>query len=272
MFLIIPFIPLIAAGLTAGGALGGAALARGGSRRAIREQNEYNHPKNQLQRIREAGLPAAAMFGGAHAGNQSVVAESESGVGEAIRGGIDSYISTTMQKKQLELMQAQIEATKAGKEKTLQEAQHILNRNVLDNLDPTQGDPISFLARMQRFEYEAREISLFAQRNSWQMQQLESNMKADLIKDGTLSAITRNQLQSMLNALKLSDQAINRGLIMDTLVEQMKKGGIHLAEALMMAMGMGDLHSPVSFPNINIQGERNYNAQQYHDHKVDIWK
>lgn len=148
MFLIIPFLPLIAAGLTAGGALGGAALARGGSRRAIREQNEYNHPKNQLQRIREAGLPAAAMFGGTHAGNQSVVAESGSGLHEGVKGGIDAYIQTTMQQKQLEALQATIDKTKAEKENVdvstdIQTVNYDLLRDKAYNYDLASGDGIN---------------------------------------------------------------------------------------------------------------------------------
>lgn len=262
---------IIAAGLSAGGAIGGAALTRGGSRKAIDRQNEYNKPINQLQRLREAGLPHAAFVNG-QAGNQSQAQIAESGVGEGIQNGINTFIQTSMQKKQIELLDAQIQATKAQAAKTEVEGNSLATDLQIKQGDPTVGEPISYGQRMAKFEHDMREIQLFSQRNNWEMQKLENEMRAELIKDGTLSEITRKSLESMIAALKLSAQAHNRGLIMDRLVEQMKKGGIGLAEALAMAMAMGDLHSPVSFPNINIQGSRTFTSEQYHDHKVDIWK
>lgn len=111
--------------IMAGGQLIGGLFNRGGSRGAINRQNEYNSPLEQVKRLREAGLPMAAMTG-AGAGNQS---QAQTETGSGISEGINTYIQTSLQRKQMDLIEAQIrvqdaqeKALQAGTEKTWVEA------------------------------------------------------------------------------------------------------------------------------------------------------
>jgi len=90
------------------GSIVGGIINRGQARRDIAEQNAYNHPKAQLARLREAGLPMAAMTGG-NVGNQSSLPTSHSGtqIGEGV-GKIGNYITTQMQLKQLKILDEEI--------------------------------------------------------------------------------------------------------------------------------------------------------------------
>lgn len=101
-------IPLIAAGIGAGGAIGGAAIHRGQSKQDIANQNAYNHPAQQLARLREAGLPFAAYAQG-QSGNQSALPQaSDAGLTQGSQSGISNFITTSTQLKQLELLKAEI--------------------------------------------------------------------------------------------------------------------------------------------------------------------
>lgn len=148
IFLVIDPITLAAIATGAASLIGGAAN-RGGSRRAIREQNEYNSPANQLARIKEAGLPAAAYFGGSQsAGNQMNIPDTDTKIGESVKGGIDTYIQASMQKKQLELIQAQIDKTNADKDNVnvqtdIQTVNYDLLRDKAYNYDLASGDGLT---------------------------------------------------------------------------------------------------------------------------------
>lgn len=103
-------IPLLAAGVSAGGAIGGAAIQRGQSKRDIADQNAYNHPARQLARLREAGLPYAAYAAG-QAGNQSALPITNDGgasqAGQHIAQGLNNYITTQAQLKQIDILKAE---------------------------------------------------------------------------------------------------------------------------------------------------------------------
>lgn len=245
ILLVIPFaalIPLIAAGISAGGAIGGAALARGQSKRDIQEQNEYNSPINQVNRLREAGLPMAAFGGGTSTGNQSALPIQS---GQQVGAGISNFITTQLTLKQLKLLDAQIANTQ-------QEAQSKAIDNQLKQLDPTAGDPVSYGARMQKLDYEMKLIQKSMSENSKQIQDIDLAIKKDLHADGTLSEITRKQLEGLINAVALSKQTLNKGLVMDTIIEKMKNNGMSAFEALLLAFSMNQMSTgSIHFPQIS---------------------
>lgn len=205
IYLIIPaLIPLLAAGLTAAGSIGGAALSRGGSRRAIDRQNEYNSPKNQVQRLREAGLPYAALTNSISGNQSQTQAYTESGFGEAIGGGIDKFIQTTQQKKAIEAIDAQInatnaqaEATHSQREKTNAERDTILYDLQMKQRDPTM-DGTSYVERTQSLEIEYRQLQNEMSRMGNDFKLIENIVQRDLYYDGTLTNTARQQLKNLM--------------------------------------------------------------------------
>lgn len=93
-----PIDPItIAALVSAGGGLIDRFISRGD----IAKQNAYNSPTQQVARLKEAGLPMAALTGGV-AGNQSQLPE-----GAGFKEAVSKYQSTSMQGKQLEILKAE---------------------------------------------------------------------------------------------------------------------------------------------------------------------
>lgn len=248
--LILPaLIPLIAAGISAAGSIGGAALSRGGSRRAIDRQNEYNEPINQLQRIREAGLPYAA-FAQGQAGNQSQAqAYTESGIGEGIKGGIDTFIQTTQQKKAIEAIDAQIEATNAQRDKTNAEKDTILYDLQMKQRDPTM-DGTSYVERTQSMEYEYRQLQNEMARMNNDFRLIENVVQRDLYYDGTLTNTARQQLKNLMMQSKtmqkqidLASTQIKANDIQNMLNEGLLKSGVLSAKAHAELENLGLLSS-----------------------------
>lgn len=94
------------------GSLGAAALQRNWALKDWNRVNEYNHPKNQVKRNTEAGLPLAAMFarGGSTSSDvRSTQVDPTLGTGK----GLEAFMQSRMQKKQLELLESQIRTEQA---------------------------------------------------------------------------------------------------------------------------------------------------------------
>lgn len=243
---------IISALISAGGSLAGSALSRGGSRRAIDRQNEYNKPINQIARLKEAGLPYAA-FANTTAGQQSQVQPyTESGLGEGIKGGIERYFMTTMQAKQIELLDAQIKATEAQAAKTGEEGQKVANENQLFTMDPTQGEPVSYGARMNKFQFEIREMERNMMENNNEIKRLDNKLQKELYQDGTIEKTSRLELEGLVNAVAGSAQNVNKGKAVDTIIERMSKNGLTLIEAITLALAMSQIGSgAIHFPNMS---------------------
>lgn len=132
----------IAGGLPIVGDILGSLIERGQARGDIERQNEYNHPKNQLARLREAGLPMAAMLG--------ATANTQSGIPHQTGSGtknIGAYITTQMQLKNLEILKAEIRNKNAEADLKVAEKDWLLSgkgedrnpTNLTTNLKTSQG-------------------------------------------------------------------------------------------------------------------------------------
>lgn len=237
---VLPFVGPIAAG----------AIERGQNRRAIERQNEYNKPINQLARLREAGLPFAA-FSDTAAGNQSQPQESTSpGIGE----GIQAYASNLMLKKQIELIEAQIRTEKArGEREWVNAFRDTIKRDLEHDMFQydsaiTSDDlnPIGQVSNQVRKEVRTRnyqETQRKLEMHREEIARIESMVKDTLHKDGTLVGTARKQLEELINKVTLGDMDINRGSIMDNLINRMKESGgeLSLIEALFHSIIMGRL-------------------------------
>lgn len=216
--------------------IAGGAIQRSQSRKDIREQNEYNKPINQLARMREAGLPMAAMTG-AISGTQSSLPVTNQGGTQALSG----FITTRMQLKQLELIDAQIDATEATTKKTIQEAQGVANKNQIDTMDPLSGDPVSYLARKARLDILTNQAEQVIRENSRDVGSIDLAVKRDLQSDGTLSKQVRQQLEHLVYSTKIQIQAERRGRVLDKLITALEKDGMSTSEAFIHAIITGAL-------------------------------
>lgn len=110
VYLIAPWLALALPGIIGAA---GSIIGRAQSRGDIARQNAYNSPANQVKRLREAGLPMAALEGG-QAGTQSALPETS---GEKIGESIGNYMTTSTQQLQLKLLQEEIrlKSTEADK-------------------------------------------------------------------------------------------------------------------------------------------------------------
>lgn len=103
-----------------GSALSGI-INRAQSQEDIRRMNEYNDPANQLKRLREAGLPMAAM-GNNIASTQSALPQTSGGA----LNNMGSYITNQYQIQQLKLLREQTKVTEAEAQKTQAETKYLL--------------------------------------------------------------------------------------------------------------------------------------------------
>lgn len=117
-----PLLPSIISGAAS---IFGGVIGRGQSRRDIREQNEYNSPKNQLARLREAGLPMGAM-GNNIANTQSSIPQTSGESIQAAGGHLTNYITTQTQLKQIEIMKADAKLKNAEADRAQAETKYLL--------------------------------------------------------------------------------------------------------------------------------------------------
>lgn len=108
------FVPII------GDALSGL-IQRGQSRADIRRQNEYNDPASQLQRLRDAGLPMAAM-GNNIANTQSALPQTN----QKGLSGLQNYATNQINQKQLALLTEEIRLKKTEADKNEAETEWFL--------------------------------------------------------------------------------------------------------------------------------------------------
>lgn len=110
-----PVGDLIAAAIPSIGSLGAAAIQRRWAIKDWERVNNYNLPKNQVKRLRDAGLPLASMFSGSGGSTSSDVRGTEIDPSLGTARGIEHYAMLRMQRKQLRLMDEQIGKAEAEK-------------------------------------------------------------------------------------------------------------------------------------------------------------
>lgn len=103
-----PLPGLVAAGLPIAGAIGSAALQRGWALKDWHRMNAYNHPKEQVRRLREAGLPLASMFSGSGGSTSSAPQSSHVDPSLGSAQGLEKYFTNQMQRKQIQMIDEQI--------------------------------------------------------------------------------------------------------------------------------------------------------------------
>lgn len=134
-----PVDPVSAASLVVPtiGAIGSSLLQRKWALKDWHMQNEYNSPKAQVARLKEAGLPLATMFGGQGGSTSSDVQSTNVDPTMGSAKGLEAYMQNRMQKKQAELIDAQI--LKTNQDAQLSQAARdkaISEKNAIDAANP----------------------------------------------------------------------------------------------------------------------------------------
>lgn len=214
-----------------GGVLGGM-VSRGQDRRALERMLEYNTPANQLARLREAGLPFAA-FSDTAAGNQSQAQPStESGLNE-----IGKFATTRMMQKQMELLEAQINATNADAAKKEVEANSLQTDLNIKQM-PKDAEPIASAAVEARGRITLQEGQALIQKYDSELKRIDALVKDELQKDGTLSKHVREQVRALVAQTKLTGvESHNREVqarAANYIIERMTKNGLTATEAMLL--------------------------------------
>lgn len=126
----------ILAGLAAGalpifGAQASAQIQRKWALRDLENQNFYNSPAEQLRRLKEAGLPAAAFFSGGVSSQSDQPRSSSVDPTLGVSQGVSSYLNSRMNSAQLRLMDAQ--TRKADAEAGEAEGRTAVLKSPMDN-------------------------------------------------------------------------------------------------------------------------------------------
>lgn len=103
-----PAVPVV-------GGIAAAALQRSWALKDWHRQNAYNHPSQQIARLKEAGLPLASMFSGSGGSTSSDVRNSEVDPTLGSAQGLQTFMINRLQRKQIELLDQQIGKAEADK-------------------------------------------------------------------------------------------------------------------------------------------------------------
>lgn len=226
MFLILPaLIPPIIKGV-------GGLAAYFLSRAAIRRQNKYNLPENQISRLRRAGVPLAASK---YFENTQQGVEDTSGIQYAAEG-LAGYVDTSMKINQIKLLKEQIKKATSeadiaqnllelseddleywlnqgvvvqGKGYTMNQFKHHLDMAFKETQNMIQG-----------YEREIKEIDAYIA-NSTQEEEIKiaENKVEDLLESYMLK---RN--------IRVNNEQIQ--IAAHTIINQMKEGGLSFVEAI----------------------------------------
>lgn len=219
---------LISAFITAGGAL----LNRAQSQGDIARQNAYNHPLNQVRRLRESGLPMAALTGGM-AGAQSALPQTiDAG------GTLNKYVTTQQQLQQLELVKEEIRLKRAEADKFSAERDWYLSggQNGSTNLVNTLRTRLGMEQAQAEGQGILNKTNILNLQNTPYRQQLE-NIKlnaeiGNLYKSGKLideqisSAELNNRIQGVIAEYQpgMSKEQFNKLLKENQLLDLTKEG------------------------------------------------
>lgn len=203
-----PWQDLLSIAPVIGDVIGGE-LARGQSRRDIARQNAYNHPAQQAQRLREAGLPLALMTGTA-SGNQSALPQTS---GQSIGGGVGkiaNYITTQTQLKQLEILKEEARLKRSEADKNQAETDWLLSGRGIDRAGTNLTSNLRTQQLGAQLGTKAQEIANNIQsaisQNTPQRLQLE-NQK---LTQDILSLINQRRLTDKQVDIATSEAAIKR--------------------------------------------------------------
>lgn len=235
------FLADIAGGIPfIGGAISGA-IQRGQSRRDIREQREYNHPRNELERLYDAGLPMAYLTGGGQGGSSTSLPETTDYGGKQI--GQNQIVSAQIKILQEELRLKRAEADIKEDERDWRIGESPFSRDE----DVSMG----YTSNQQTMLSSQRAMQLASSIMKDQEQQLyawENMARKEWVKTGKFTDEMQARLDQLLVHNRLWNQTY-RNTEMEvkarqTLINELSKNGMNFWEALMFTLSSGGSRIP----------------------------
>lgn len=212
------------------GSIGSAMLQQHYARKNWDRANAYNHPKEQIKRLREAGLPLASMFGGS--GGSTTSAQETPNIDPSLgtARGIENYMQTGMMRKQIELLDSQIENTEAETNKTNIDANRSgilggidsLNLNFLKGLggsDTTINDTMNNFERGVVRERQIKEAERVSKEVANKLDYIKLDVQQELHRMGKLTEETIRRIENTIantDSVRIGIQnALKTGKILD---------------------------------------------------------
>lgn len=188
-----------AAPISAVASLGSAAIQRGWALKDWRRVNEYNSPKAQVARLREAGLPLASMFSGSGGSQSADVKSSQVDPTLGTAQGLSAYMQNRMQRKQIELIDQQIREQSAKADITEGERDWNIRYGKVLPIPP--DDPASEGGVFHSIFQSNQIQSLDANKRQKQAQAQSAEVVAELQR-----ATTQGQIDHILQTIGLSKE------------------------------------------------------------------
>lgn len=204
------------------GAIGSAALQQRYALKNWNRQNAYNTPKAQIQRLKEAGLPLATMFGGSGGSSSSPIPTPNVDPTLGAAEGLQKGMMASMQKKQLELLDQELRSKTADADIREMERDFLSYRTIdgteQKDFEPQFGD--TNFVQGERRKRALQESQLGAQKAITGLKEIELSNAPEQIRaqiDHVLTQIGQGQLQITRDKEYFE--------LLDQVAEDMKKGG-----------------------------------------------
>ena len=214
---------ILAGALPVAGAFGSAALQQHYAQKNWKQQNAYNHPKQQIARLKEAGLPLATMFGGQGGSTSSPIPTPNVDPSLGTAQGVNNFQQTMMQRKQLDLMDQELRTKTAAADIAEAERDFQLSRQIdgtipIKDFEPQFGD--SNMVQGMRRERAAKQADLEIRGIEKGLKQIDLDMSPEKIR----SAIDQVLASTALINLNIQKDEAYYGMI-DQIAKDMRDGG-----------------------------------------------
>lgn len=233
-------------------------LSRQAAQRDLQQQNQYNAPVEQVARLRAAGLPLAAMFGGGVSQQseqpRATQVDPTLGVSDQIQKGM----LMQFQQKQMELIEQQLETEKAKTKQTWADALNSFTNAQRNNSifqfemqDEGQFDTVlggtqrpTNLAQGMVRERKMKEADLIAKDIHNKVGAIDQAVKEELHREGRLSERLRQDLRRVIVGNERIQQLINIGKLderrIDALLDAIESSpdGFSTLDALILKLIM----------------------------------
>lgn len=187
------------------GSLGAAAIQRNWALKDWNRVNAYNTPKEQVKRLREAGLPLATMFGGQGGSTASPVDTTQVDPTLGTARGLEAHFTNRMQRKQLELMDQDLRVKTA--EADIKEGERNWKLSMTPDLlyGSQPGIDTSNLEQTLNIQKETANFQRLYEGAKNQIEQVAMRVQEMLEKEGVLAEKQRQEIKNMIVNMNLSN-------------------------------------------------------------------
>lgn len=197
------------------GSIGAAALQRHWALKDLQRQNIYNSPKEQIKRLKEAGLPLATMFGGQGGSTSEQPQNTNVDPSLGVAKGLDNFFTNRMQSKQLELLDAQIRSQNADASVKEGEAKW-LGQTAISGA--TNQEDI-LIAKRDQAQFES-----IIKGNEQILSNQATAIESELYSSGKLTQNRLNQIEELVKRLAGMQQNQNINAPMETFARRIANG------------------------------------------------